>query len=95
MSHPKTVLCTDRINAELIIQEMCIYGMIWFNVNIQRCKGPFTPSVGVNAAMMLAILLSLKTMESPQNEVANPFSSDSIVFNENSIASLIAELSQH
>ena len=30
-------------------------------------EGPFTPSVGINAAMMLAILFSLKTMESLEN----------------------------
>ena len=30
-------------------------------------KGPFIPSVSVNAAMMLAILSSLKTVESLEN----------------------------
>ena len=48
-----------------------------------------------NSAMTLAILLSLKTMESLQNWGCNPFSSASIVFNENRIASVITELSQH
>ena len=52
---------------------MCVYGMIWFNVNIQRCKGLFTKRVNVNAAMMLVILFSLKTMESLQNGVATTF----------------------
>ena len=32
-----------------------------------RCKGPFTPSVGVNAAIMFAILFSLKTVEFLEN----------------------------
>ena len=40
-------------------------------------KGPLTPSVSVNSAtipvMTLAILFSLKTMESPQNGVATYF----------------------
>ena len=36
-------------------------------------KGPFTPSVSVNAAMTLAILFSLKTMELLQNGVATDF----------------------
>ena len=36
-------------------------------------KGPFTPSVSVNAAVMLAILFSLKTMESLQNGFAAHF----------------------
>ena len=48
-----------------------------------------------NSAMTLAILLSLKTMESLQNWGCNPFSSASIVFNENRIASVITELLQH
>ena len=36
-------------------------------------KGPFTLSVSVNAVMMLAILLSLKTMELFQNRVTTHF----------------------
>ena len=43
----------------------------WYN--IQLCKGTFTPSVSVNAAMMLAILLSFKTVESLHNGVATHF----------------------
>ena len=46
----------------------------------QRCN---------NDDMFLNLLLSLKTMESLQNGVATQFSSDSIVFNENSIASIM------
>ena len=46
-----------------------------------------------NSAMTLAILFSLKTIV-VQKWVPTPFWSDSIVFNENRIASLIAELSQ-
>ena len=39
-----------------------------------RCgKVPFTPNVSINASIMLAILLSLKTMESLQNGVATHF----------------------
>ena len=36
-------------------------------------KGPFIPSVSVNAAMTFAILFSLKTMESLQNGFATHF----------------------
>ena len=36
-------------------------------------KVPFTPSVSVNAPMTLAILFSLKTIESLQNGVATHF----------------------
>ena len=41
------------------------------------CEGPFTPSVSVNAAMTLAILFSLKSVESLENRLqphsgANP-----------------------
>ena len=36
-------------------------------------KGPFIPSVSINAAMTLAILFSLKTMESLQNGIATHF----------------------
>ena len=57
----------------------------------QAFKGPFIPSVSVNAAMTLSILFSLKTIQLLQNGFA-PFSSDSIVFNENRIASVIAAL---
>ena len=42
--------------------------------------------------MTLAILFSLKTVESLENGVATPIWSDSIVFNENRIASVIAAL---
>ena len=47
-----------------------------------------------NSAIMLVILFSLKTMESLQNGL-QPISSDAIVFNENSMASVITELSQY
>ena len=43
--------------------------------------------------MTIVILFSLKTVEVHENGLQPPFWSDSIVFNENSIASLIAELS--
>ena len=39
-----------------------------------KTKGPFTPSVSINATTMPAILLSLKTMESLQNRIATHFS---------------------
>ena len=42
--------------------------------------------------MTLVILLSLKTMELLQIVGYNPFSSNSIVFNENSITTIIAQL---
>ena len=35
--------------------------------NQKHAKGPFTPYVSVNAAMTLAILFSLKTVESLEN----------------------------
>ena len=56
-------------------------------------EGPFTPSVSINAAMMLAILY-LKTMQSLENGL-QPHCGDSMFFNENSIASIITELSQN
>ena len=56
-------------------------------------KGPFKPSFRVNTVTTLPILFSLKTMASLQNWVT-VFSSDSIAFNENSIGSAMAELSQ-
>ena len=46
------------------------------------------------SSMTLALLFSLKTMELLQNWGYNPFSGDSIVFNENYVASVIAELMQ-
>ena len=56
-------------------------------------KGPFTPSVSVNAAMTLAIPLTLNTMESLQNGLQSySGGSDSIVFNESSITSTVAAL---
>ena len=36
-------------------------------------KGPFIPSISVNAVMTLTILFSLKTMESLQNGFATHF----------------------
>ena len=63
---------------------------------VARCKGPLTPrvSISVNAAMVLAILFSLKIMESLENGLQLLFWSDSsIIFNENRIASIITELS--
>ena len=60
-------------------------GPVYTEHQRQRCD---------NSPMMLAILLSLKTMELLQNGVvATHLSSDSIVYNEKSITSVIAELS--
>ena len=47
-----------------------------------------------NYAMMLAILFSLKTMDLLDNGMHPYYWSDSIVFNENSIAGVMAELWQ-
>ena len=59
-------------------------------------KGPFTPSVTVNAnnsVMMLVIMFLLKTMELQYLKwVTTLISNDSILFNENSIVSVIVEL---
>ena len=55
-------------------------------------EGSFTSSVSVNSAMTIAILFSLKTMQSLQIGVATTFWSNSIVFNENIMAIVIAEL---
>ena len=55
-------------------------------------KGLFTPSVSVNAAITLLILFSLKTMELLHNVVAAHFRTTPLFFNENSIASVIGEL---
>ena len=52
--------------------------------------GPFTPSVSVNAAVTLAILFSLKTIESLENGLQTHSGVTSIVFNENRIASVTA-----
>ena len=38
-----------------------------------NCKGPFAPSISINDAMTLAILFSLKTIESLQNGFATHF----------------------
>ena len=54
-------------------------------------KGPFIPSISINAAMTLAILFSIKTTVTPE-WVCNPFSSNSTVFNENRITSITAAL---
>ena len=55
--------------------------------------GPFTPSVSINAAMILAMLLSLKPMNRVTPKcVATLFWSDSTV-SESSITNIIAELS--
>ena len=48
-------------------------------------KGPFTLIVIVSTALMLAVLVSLKTMEQPH-------SGDSILFNERDIASITTAL---
>ena len=62
-------------------------------------KGPFTPSVSVNSATTLrqrcddacdSVLIENNGIA--PDWVCNPFSSDSIVFNENRIASVIVEL---
>ena len=47
-----------------------------------------------NSVMMLTIMFSLKTIVTLEWG-CNPFSNDSIVFNGNSIAVVITELSQH
>ena len=51
--------------------------------------GPFTLNVSINTAMILVILFLLKTMELIQNSVATAFWSDSIVFNQSIISSII------
>ena len=53
-------------------------------------KGPFTPTVSINTSKMLAILLSLRTMDSLQNRVATHFGV--IVFIESGIARIFAAL---
>ena len=55
-------------------------------------KGPFTANVSVNAAIMLAMLLSdsIEANGVSSKWVANPIWTNSIVFNENRIASVIA-----
>ena len=60
-------------------------GPVYTKHQCQRCD---------NSAIMLAILLSLKTMESLQNSITTPFCRNSIVFHESSTASNIAALSQ-
>ena len=47
-----------------------------------------------NSAMMLAILFSLKTKKLLQIEVATHFQATPFLFNENSVASVIAEWSR-
>ena len=59
------------------------FGRVYINRQHQCCD---------NTAMTLVILLSLKTMELHQIVGYNPFSSNSIVFNEKSITTIIAEL---
>ena len=55
-------------------------------------KGQFTLSASVNAAMMLAILLSLKTIEPLQNGVASYFGVTPSFLNHSRIASVTADL---
>ena len=52
-------------------------------------KGLFTPSVSINAARSL-----IENSEVSPEWGGNPFSSDSIVFNENVIANVIIDLPQ-
>ena len=61
-------------------------------LSLRQRKGPFTPSVSVNAAMTLGTQLSLTTLESLVNGVATPFWSDSILVSESCVASIIAVL---
>ena len=57
-------------------------------------KGPFTSSVSDNSAVVLAILFSLKTMELLDNGL-HPHSGVTPLFSsENSISSVITDLSQ-
>ena len=58
-----------------------------------HCKDLFTPSVSVNTATMLAILLQLNTVESLHNGVTNHFQATSF-FNDNNIARVFTKLSQ-
>ena len=69
-------------------------GWVWTLVQFKPFGIGLHQAVSVNVTT-LAILFSLKTIESLQNGVATHFPSDSFVFNENSITSIIAELSQH
>ena len=67
--------------------------VVWNCVAMVRAHA--TSSVSVNAAynsaMMIAVLFSLKTMESLQNGFATYFQADSTVFNENKIASVVSQ----
>ena len=53
------------------------------------------PECSVNTTMVLAILLSLKTIKLRQNGNATPFWSNFIVFHESSVSSVIAVLTLH
>ena len=55
-------------------------------------KGHWPETGRVNAWMMLVTQLSLKSMETNREWGRNPFSSDSVLFNESCIASVIAAL---
>ena len=55
-----------------------------------KCSDLFTPRININVAKMLAIRFSIETMELLEKWVVTPFESDSIVFNENRIASVVA-----
>ena len=57
-----------------------------------KSKGLFTLSISVSAAMMLMIIIVIKNNAVTPKWVTTPFRSDTIVFNENRIASVIAEL---
>ena len=69
-----------------------------FHLGISYCElylkiqGPFTSSVKVNTATTLAILLTLKIMESLQNGLQPQSEVTLVFFNDSSIASVIAAL---
>ena len=72
-----------------------VFVAIWCEHHNGFPKSPFTPNVSVNAAMTLAIQLSLKTIESSQNGLQIDSGATLfvfIVFNESSVASVIAAL---
>ena len=49
------------------------------NVNPESIKGKFTPSIGINSVMPLAIPFSLKTMESLRNRVSTYFQATPLI----------------
>ena len=92
-------LCVEKREREiqrlprLMSSSSVLYAL--FSIFFLRLQGPFTPSVRSILQQLCDDASDTVLIENygvTSDGVCNPFSSDSIVFNENSIASIIAAL---